>query len=118
MSTNGRLALNLVDDFLENLELRYTNTVFRSESGFKPDRSSVEMRNTLDLDMDFKRPVLMQLLDKINPSNKSAADISLSAQASQVTIDTSHKDSIETNADKKSNSIEEANENISNRNSF
>lgn len=65
---NGKLALCLVDDLLENLELRYSGTVFRSESGFKSDRSAVEMRNTLGLEMDYKVPVLVQLLDKINPT--------------------------------------------------
>lgn len=71
MTENGKLALCLVDDLLENLELRYTATVFRSESGFKTDRSPIEMRNKLGLEMDFKKPVLVQLLEKLNPTVES-----------------------------------------------
>lgn len=116
MSTNGRLALNLVDDFLENLELRYTSTVFRSESGFKPDRTSIEMRNTLDLDMDFKRPVLLQLLDKINPINELGGNIS--TQVSEEPTDASNKDSIEVDVNKSSEGSKEIIEATSNRNSL
>lgn len=70
---NGRLALALVDDLLDKLELKYTGTVFQSESSHKSKKTSLEIKHCLNLSLDDmenidnRTPILVQLLDKINP---------------------------------------------------
>uniref|UniRef100_A0A336MTA9 CSON006458 protein n=1 Tax=Culicoides sonorensis TaxID=179676 RepID=A0A336MTA9_CULSO len=66
---NGALALGLVEDMLEKLELRYTSNIFKAESSYDGSKSTAEIRNCLDLPLenDADSPILLQLLDKINP---------------------------------------------------
>ncbi|XP_063706919.1 uncharacterized protein LOC134835861 [Culicoides brevitarsis] len=77
---NGRLALGLVQDLLETLELRYTSNIFKSESAYDPSQcSTAELRNALDLPLDtdaYKNlPILLQLLDKINPDGEKSVSV-------------------------------------------
>lgn len=77
---NGRLALGLVEDFLETLELRYTSNIFKAESSYDGSQSTAEIRNCLDLpletDLNSERtPILLQLLDKINPDGDKSLSI-------------------------------------------
>lgn len=82
---NGRLALGLVQDLLETLELRYTSNIFKSESSYDAGQcSTAEIRNSLDLplDTDSNIPILLQLLDKINPDG----DKSLSMETTNKSV--------------------------------
>lgn len=69
---NGRLALALVEDLLDKLELKYTGTVFKSESSYKSKKTSLDIKHCLNLSLDMDNidsstPILVQLLDKIYP---------------------------------------------------
>lgn len=71
-SSNGLLALTLVEDLLEKLELRHSRVVMRAESGYNSEKTTLEIKTALNLPLDepSEEPFLIQLLNKLRPEGQ------------------------------------------------
>ncbi|KAL5236057.1 hypothetical protein ACI65C_003467 [Semiaphis heraclei] len=74
---NGSLLLSLVKDLFEYLELKFTASVFDSESGAAHQyqyKDKDEIFEELSLSKDDKRPLLIQILEIYQSKHKSTND--------------------------------------------
>jgi len=67
----GKVALELINDFLEFFKMDYTSSIFTHESNLKDAAKREELQKRLGLKQDANKPVLFQIINSLSGEGSS-----------------------------------------------